>query len=203
MNSLPDVASIAVILATASIFSIDCKILWSNLGKLKFYIDRHVISQYRIDIDIILALISTKTRSVKFAIESLDEFNVPESLKSELITLINDTIFLKYKGKNPEKKFPLLYSILTSGAIHPLGNMREDAYFALKKESIEKQLASLSEFEDTMSFYLFLLFLLPMIIYQLVFLTGALTLFIAVAFFHLIISVYQRRKISMSNRNSS
>lgn len=196
MNFPFKVADVAAFLMTILIFLIDFRLLRSSLKRLELHQKERALERYRQDLDLIFSLISIRIHSIKFIAESLNELDMPECIKREFTIFINNLLFFRSLGENIHKKFRLLYSILISGAnAYFSDNLREEIYLTKKKESLEKHLSLLSEFDYSLSVHLFSLFLVPLIVYQLIFLTGVFLLFPVVAILHLITSVYQRKRI--------
>jgi len=189
----PNVISL-ISLASMIILILDSILTERNLKLAEKYLYEVSLESYRKNIDFILSLVAGKTNSLRLAINILDNLHIPEYIKGEIMDHINTIMFFDSKVKDFYAKYPALASLLFPN--NPgSGFVLDDEFIFEKRRNLEQQSLFIDELDDVLSLYFFSLFLLPLVIYQIVLLTGRILFLLILVCFQTTISIYQHKKI--------
>jgi len=181
-------------LVSIIILILDSTLTTRNLRLAERYLYKVSLENYRKNIDFILSLVARKTNSLRLAINLLDNLHIPEFMKGEIIGYINTIMFFDPKAKNFYAKYPTFASLLFPNSSRSSFAL-DDEFIFEKRRSLEQQSLSIDELDDVLSLYFFSLFLLPLVIYQIVLLTGRVLFLLILVCFQTTISIYQYKKI--------
>ncbi len=195
---LPTVSTNTIFFGIAlALFLLDLIVVLKNMTSLGTYLKMKSLSNYRHNIDFLLSLIAVEMKSLGHIIRMLDEFQIPEALRKEVVAYINDAIFFHSKREEFTRMYPFLSSLICSDNIffRVPSKILDDMYLSKKKELIEKQRISLDELDEMLSIYFFFLFLFPLVMYQIALLTGRYFWLLIPTIFYLLVSIHQRKKL--------
>ena len=181
-------------LVSIIILILDSTLTTRNLRLAERYLYKVSLENYRKNIDFILSLVARKTNSLQLTINLLDNLHIPEYMKDEIIDYINTIMFFDPKAKNFYAKYPTFASLLSPNSSRSSFAL-DDEFIFERRRGLEQQSLSIDELDDVLSLYFFSLFLLPLVIYQIVLLTGRILFLLILVCFQTTISIYQYKKI--------